>query len=84
MSFDLSDIICRNQLWFVALHAIHHYSLLRVIACGELGMTLPPKFGVAPSTLAFRKFKHEVDGPVSAERLEKGAEQVASAGKVKL
>ena len=47
-------------------------------------MTLPPKFGVAPSTLAFRKFKHEVDGPVSAERLEKGAEQVASAGKVKL
>jgi len=78
-----------RELWFVALHAIHHFSLLRVIAAGELGMKLADNFGVAPSTLAFREAAKASDEPKSAvgdrkaaENLEKKAEKMAS--KVKL
>lgn len=70
------------QLWFVALHAIHHFSLLRVIACGELHLAVPDNFGVAPSTLAFRQVAKDTRGKLEPERMEKVAEQVA--GKVKL
>jgi len=42
-----------RELWFVALHAIHHYALVRVLA-GELGLTVDDTFGVAPSTLKYR------------------------------
>ena len=74
-----------KQLWFVALHAIHHYSLLRVIATGELRMRLPDNFGVAPSTLAFREYAKATSGRSKEEKPEqaaRGAEQLAS--KVKL
>ncbi|CAD6577752.1 MAG: hypothetical protein CYPHOPRED_000367, partial [Cyphobasidiales sp. Tagirdzhanova-0007] len=50
-----------RELWFVALHSIHHFSLLKVIACAELKMQLPEKFGVAPSTLALRDLAKEAD-----------------------
>ncbi|EJD04303.1 uncharacterized protein FOMMEDRAFT_133608 [Fomitiporia mediterranea MF3/22] len=39
-----------RELWFGALHAVHHWSMVRVIA-GELGIQLEDSFGVAPSTL---------------------------------
>ncbi|KZV77563.1 hypothetical protein PENSPDRAFT_621082 [Peniophora sp. CONT] len=39
-----------RELWFAGLHAIHHWSMVRVIA-GELGMELDEHFGYAPSTL---------------------------------
>ncbi|KAF8610480.1 hypothetical protein BDV93DRAFT_517610 [Ceratobasidium sp. AG-I] len=39
-----------RELWFGSLHAIHHWSMIRVIA-GELGITLNANFGVAPSTI---------------------------------
>lgn len=39
-----------RELWFASLHAIHHWSMIRVIA-GELGCTLKANFGVAPSTI---------------------------------
>ncbi|EIW66879.1 hypothetical protein TREMEDRAFT_40566 [Tremella mesenterica DSM 1558] len=43
-----------RELWFCALHAIHHFSMLRTIAVHELSMDLPLEFGTAPSTLLYR------------------------------
>lgn len=40
-----------RELWFACLHATHHYALIRVIVTGELKLSLPKEFGVAPSTL---------------------------------
>ncbi|KEI37605.1 uncharacterized protein L969DRAFT_27052, partial [Mixia osmundae IAM 14324] len=44
-----------RELWFCSLHAIHHFSLIRVIVSGELNLDVPATFGVAPSTMAFRQ-----------------------------
>jgi len=65
-----------REIWFLALHAIHHYALLR-ICMHEQGITLQSKsnsdsgsqvtgtdasqFGVAPSTLAQRSWKQELE-----------------------
>ncbi|ORY26258.1 hypothetical protein BCR39DRAFT_541667, partial [Naematelia encephala] len=43
-----------RELWFCALHAIHHFSMLRTIAVHELSIHLPVEFGTAPSTLLYR------------------------------
>ncbi|CUA72296.1 hypothetical protein RSOLAG22IIIB_00961 [Rhizoctonia solani] len=43
-----------RELWFGSLHAIHHWSMVRVIA-GELGLELDANFGVAPSTINYHK-----------------------------
>jgi len=43
-----------RELWFVSLHAIHHWSMVRVIA-HEMGLQLEETFGVAPSTMAYRE-----------------------------
>ncbi|KAF8446183.1 hypothetical protein L210DRAFT_3610703 [Boletus edulis BED1] len=42
-----------RELWFAALHAVHHWSMVRVMA-GELGIFLPDDFGFAPSTLVYK------------------------------
>ncbi|KAG9049147.1 hypothetical protein FS837_011066 [Tulasnella sp. UAMH 9824] len=42
-----------RELWFVALHAIHHYAVVRMLA-GELELDVDETFGVAPSTLQYR------------------------------
>ncbi|KAI0034942.1 hypothetical protein K488DRAFT_76951 [Vararia minispora EC-137] len=42
-----------REMWFAGLHAIHHWSMVRVIA-GELGITLEDTFGYAPSTLVHK------------------------------
>jgi len=39
-----------RELWFAGLHAVHHWSMIRVIA-GEQGIELEKSFGFAPSTL---------------------------------
>jgi len=39
-----------REVWFAELHAIHHWSMIRVIA-GEQGIKLEDSFGFAPSTL---------------------------------
>jgi len=39
-----------RELWFAGLHAVHHWSMIRVIA-GEQGIQLDKSFGFAPSTL---------------------------------
>jgi len=43
-----------RELWFVSLHAIHHWSMVRVIAA-EMGLQVEETFGVAPSTMAYRE-----------------------------
>jgi len=43
-----------RELWFSCLHATHHFALLRVIAVGELHLSIPDSFGVAPSTIVHR------------------------------
>ncbi|GAA5864020.1 hypothetical protein JCM8547_005310 [Rhodosporidiobolus lusitaniae] len=44
-----------RELWFSSFHAVHHFALIRVIACGELDLTVPDDFGVAPATLKHRE-----------------------------
>jgi len=41
-----------RELWFVGLHAVHHWSMIRVIAA-EQNMTSEESFGIAPSTLVY-------------------------------
>lgn len=42
-----------RELWFAALHCVHHWSMVRVIA-GELDIKLTDDFGFAPSTLVYQ------------------------------
>ncbi|KII93637.1 hypothetical protein PLICRDRAFT_399866 [Plicaturopsis crispa FD-325 SS-3] len=42
-----------RELWFATLHAVHHWSMIRVIA-GEMGIKLTEDFGFAPSTLVYK------------------------------
>ncbi|KAH7924002.1 hypothetical protein BV22DRAFT_1035680 [Leucogyrophana mollusca] len=42
-----------RELWFAGLHAVHHWSMVRVIA-GELDIKLHDDFGFAPSTLLYK------------------------------
>ncbi|GAA5836868.1 hypothetical protein JCM11251_005810 [Rhodosporidiobolus azoricus] len=44
-----------RELWFASFHAVHHFALIRVIVCGELHLSVPDDFGVAPSTLKHRE-----------------------------
>ena len=43
-----------RELGFLLSHSIHHYALIAPLARAA-GVDLGPEFGVAPSTLAFRK-----------------------------
>ncbi|KAI0823013.1 hypothetical protein BC628DRAFT_1365600 [Trametes gibbosa] len=45
-----------RELWFAGLHAIHHWSMVRVIA-GEMGIQMDDAFGFAPSTLVHMESK---------------------------
>ncbi|KAH9853132.1 hypothetical protein C2E23DRAFT_823386 [Lenzites betulinus] len=45
-----------RELWFAGLHAIHHWSMVRVIA-GEMGIKMDDAFGFAPSTLVHMESK---------------------------
>jgi hypothetical protein len=49
-----ADSTILRELEFLLSHTIHHYALIAVI-CGVLGHPLPKDFGVAPSTLRFRR-----------------------------
>jgi len=41
-----------RELWFTTLHAVHHWSMIRVI-CAELKLTVDDNLGFAPSTLKY-------------------------------
>ncbi|MCZ6675036.1 MAG: hypothetical protein O7C75_19055 [Verrucomicrobia bacterium] len=43
-----------RELQFLISHTIHHYALIATL-CARDGLELPAEFGVAPSTLRFRK-----------------------------
>ena len=49
-----SDSSVQRELQFLISHTIHHYALIATL-CANEGMDLPKDFGVAPSTLRFRK-----------------------------
>ncbi|TDL28812.1 hypothetical protein BD410DRAFT_781356 [Rickenella mellea] len=53
-----------RELWFAALHAVHHWSMIRVIA-GEQNVRLEDSFGFAPSTLIY----HGSDGPLAKSKI---------------
>jgi len=44
------DSYVSRELAYCTGHAIHHYAIIRLI-CHEIGISVPPEFGVAPSTL---------------------------------
>ena len=39
-----------REIMYSVAHAVHHYALIRIMG-GVMGLTMPPGFGVAPSTL---------------------------------
>lgn len=58
VSYDEPPSICASsygrELMYAVAHAIHHYALLAVM-CGLLGVRVPFGFGIAPSTLEYRR-----------------------------
>ncbi|KZS93264.1 hypothetical protein SISNIDRAFT_485539 [Sistotremastrum niveocremeum HHB9708] len=42
-----------RELWFAALHAVHHWSMIRLIA-SEQFVHVEESFGISPSTLVYR------------------------------
>jgi hypothetical protein len=44
-----------REIMYVVAHAVHHYALIGIMG-GLMGLSLPPGFGVAPSTL-----KHQAE-----------------------
>ena len=42
-----------RELSYCVSHAIHHYAIVRLI-CAHAGVTVPPEFGYAPSTLRYQ------------------------------
>lgn len=53
-----------RELWFSALHCVHHWSMIRVIA-GEMNIQLTDDFGFAPSTLVYQ----EREAPLGKARI---------------
>jgi hypothetical protein len=47
------DSYVSRELAYCAGHAIHHYAIIRLI-CHEIGISVPPELGVAPSTMRHR------------------------------
>ncbi|KAF8587307.1 hypothetical protein K439DRAFT_1630802 [Ramaria rubella] len=43
-----------RELWFTGLHAVHHWSMIRVIA-GEMDLQVDGTLGIAPSTLLYKE-----------------------------
>lgn len=42
-----------REIMYSVAHAVHHYALIGVMG-GIMGLTMPPGFGVAPSTLKYQ------------------------------
>ena len=51
---DWSESSIRRELQFLISHTIHHYALIATLCAGD-GLELPKDFGIAPSTLRYRK-----------------------------
>lgn len=54
---DWRDSSIGRELQFLASHTVHHFALIRVLL-DESGLVLPADFGIAPSTLAYRRAAH--------------------------
>ena len=53
---SVSSSVAR-EIVFAVSHAVHHFALIRVL-CAEHGVMLDDSFGIAPSTLAYRRATH--------------------------
>lgn len=52
-----------RELWFISLHAIHHFALARVILNElDIAQGVSKEFGVAPSTLVYREWGRQQQG----------------------
>jgi uncharacterized damage-inducible protein DinB len=49
-----SDSTALRELEFLLSHTVHHYALIAVV-CRLAGQSVPPDFGMAPSTLRYLK-----------------------------
>ena len=49
-SSQVSSSSVGREIMYSVAHAVHHYALIGIMG-GMMGLTLPPGFGVAPSTL---------------------------------
>lgn len=65
-----------REVWFIALHSIHHFALARVIL-NELGVkeNISKEFGVAPSTLVFREWSKAQKNDDQARQSQSGGER---------
>ena len=54
-SSQVSSSTIAREIMYVVAHAVHHYALFGIMG-GLMGFTMPPGFGVAPSTL-----KHQAE-----------------------
>jgi hypothetical protein len=43
-----------REIMYSVAHAVHHYALIGIMG-GIMGLTMPPGFGVAPSTLKHKR-----------------------------
>ena len=55
---EWSGSTVRRELQFLLSHSIHHYALIATI-CHANGFPVPEGFGVAPSTLRYRRQQDE-------------------------
>ena len=62
-SSQISPSTVGREIMYSVAHAVHHYALIGVMG-GIMGLTMPPGFGVAPSTL-----KHQADVAADVRRL---------------
>jgi hypothetical protein len=59
---QMSTSTIGREIMYVVAHAVHHYALIGIMG-GLMGLSLPPGFGVAPSTL-----KHQSDSVAADAR----------------
>ncbi len=55
-----------REIMYVVAHAVHHYALIGVFG-GLMGVTMPPSFGVAPSTLKHQREMAEKESVISEQ-----------------
>jgi hypothetical protein len=53
-TIDWTASTVQRELMYLLSHTVHHYAIIRLLAA-QLGVTLDDEFGVAPSTLAYRR-----------------------------
>lgn len=53
-ALDWTGSTVQRELMYLLSHSVHHYAIISLLA-RQAGIYLDPEFGVAPSTLAYRR-----------------------------